>query len=111
MSTAAKGPGEGRGRGVVPAEYTAGTKFAGTDNLRHLRVLQALRVRALPRQTLDAVAGCSNGPDLVAALRRLGLDVPCTRIEAVDRDGLPCVKRHQKLTPWRHPELPPQAGC
>jgi len=67
-----------------------GSMFAGTDNPRHLRALQALRVRALPRQSLDAVAGCSNGPELVAELRRRGLDLPCTRIDAVDRDGRPC---------------------
>jgi hypothetical protein len=60
--------------------------FLGTDNPRHLRVLQAVTVRPMPREELDRVAGCSNGPDLVAELRRLGLDMPCTRTKKCDRD-------------------------
>ncbi|WP_227871519.1 hypothetical protein [Novimethylophilus kurashikiensis] len=42
------------------------------------------------REHLDHVAGCSNGPELVAELRRRGLNLPCTRIDAIDRDGRPC---------------------
>ena len=61
--------------------------FLGTDNPRHLRVIQALITRPLPREQLDQVAGCSNGPDLVAELRRRGLDAPCTRTKKIDRDG------------------------
>lgn len=60
--------------------------FVGTDNLRHLRVIQAVSVRPIPREQLDTVAGCSNGPDLVAELRRRGLDMPCTRTKKRDRD-------------------------
>ena len=60
--------------------------FLGTDNPRHLRVIQAVTVRPIPREELDRVAGCSNGPDLVAELRRLGLDMPCTRTKKRDRD-------------------------
>ena len=37
----------------------------GTDTLRHLRVIQAVTVRPVPREELDRVAGCSNGPALV----------------------------------------------
>lgn len=65
-------------------------KFTGTDNPRHLRVITALLRRPLPRENLDTVAGCSNGPELVAELRRRGLDVPCKRINFVDRDGFIC---------------------
>lgn len=65
-------------------------KFTGTDNPRHLRVITALLRRPLPRESLDTVAGCSNGPELVAELRRSGLDVPCKRINFVDRDGFIC---------------------
>ena len=61
--------------------------FTGTDNPRHLRVIQALMTRPLPRQQLDSVAGASNGPDLVAELRRRGLELPCTRTKKIDRDG------------------------
>ena len=70
------------------------SKFQGTDNPRHLRVITVLMRRPLHRQELDAVAGCSNGPDLVMALRDLGLDkdthLTCTRVDFIDRDGKPC---------------------
>jgi len=77
---------------------SAGTKhtdsnikgFLGTDNPRHLRALQALLTRPIPRETLDKVAGCANGPDLIAELRRRGLELPCERIKFIDRDGNLC---------------------
>jgi hypothetical protein len=62
-------------------------KFIGTDNPRHLRVLAALLLRPRSREELDRVAGCSNGPDLVADLRRSGLELPCARTPCIDRDG------------------------
>lgn len=65
--------------------YNRPRKFIGTDNPRHLRVLQALLVRPMPREQLGKVAGCSNGPDLIAELRRRGLEVPCERIKFIDR--------------------------
>ena len=65
------------------------TKFAGTDNPRHLRVIQALRARSRRREELDSIAGASNGPELIAELRRRGLDAPCHRVPAIDRDGFP----------------------
>lgn len=65
-------------------------KFTGTDNLRHLRVIHALLRRPVSREELDSIAGASNGPELVAELRRRGLDVPCERIKFIDRDGQPC---------------------
>ena len=65
-------------------------KFTGTDNPRHLRAIAALLRRPLPRESLDTVAGCSNGPELVAELRRRGLELPCERINFVDRDGFIC---------------------
>jgi len=61
--------------------------FTGTDNSRHLRVIQSLMTRPLPRQQLDAVAGACNGPELVAELRRRGLELLCTRTKKKDRDG------------------------
>ncbi|ADU99333.1 hypothetical protein [Alicycliphilus denitrificans] len=65
-------------------------KFTGTDNPRHLRAIAALLRRPMPRENLDTEAGCSNGPELVAELRRRGLEVPCHRINFVDRDGFIC---------------------
>ena len=65
-------------------------KFTGTDNPRHLRAIAALLRRPMPRESLDKEAGCANGPELVAELRRRGLDVPCERIDFEDRDGNLC---------------------
>lgn len=65
-------------------------KFTGTDNPRHLRAIVVLLRRPLAREDLDSVAGCANGPALVAALRDKGLTLPCDRIEFTDRDGRPC---------------------
>jgi hypothetical protein len=65
-------------------------KFIGTDNPRHLRAFAAVVRRPMPRESLDREAGCSNGPELVAELRRRGLDLPCERISFIDRDGRTC---------------------
>jgi hypothetical protein len=83
--------------------------FLGTDNPRHLRVIQALLTRPLPREELDRIAGCSNGPELVAELRRRGLKLPCTRTKKRDRDLFECwpgvyhVTQHdrRKLAEWK----------
>lgn len=64
-------------------------KFAGTSNPRHLRVIHALLLRPRKREEIDRIAGASNGPDLIAELRRRGLCVPCHRAPAIDRDGFP----------------------
>lgn len=61
-----------------------------TDNPRHCRALALLLQRPAKREEIDSRAGCSNGPELVAELRRRGLDVPCERVPALDRDGRPC---------------------
>ncbi len=65
-------------------------RFSGTDNPRHLRVIHALMTRPLPREHLDSIAGASNGPELVAELRRRGLETPCTRTKKKDRDLFDC---------------------
>jgi hypothetical protein len=64
--------------------------FLGTDNPRHLRVIRAVEVRPTPREEIDRIAGCSNGPDLIAGLRELGLEIPCTRTKKLDRDLFTC---------------------
>lgn len=64
-------------------------KFDGTDNPRHLRVIRAALVRSRKREEIDRIAGCSNAPELIAELRRRGLEFPCSHIPAIDRDGLP----------------------
>ena len=66
---------------------TARRKFEGTENPRQLRAILELIRRALFREELDAIAGVSNGPDLVADLRVRGLELPCKLITVTDRDG------------------------
>lgn len=61
-----------------------------TDNPRHCRALALLLQRPAKREELDRAAGCSNGPELVAELRRRGLELPCERVDAIDRDGRHC---------------------
>jgi hypothetical protein len=87
--------------------------FLGTENPRHLRVIQAVTVRPVPREELDRVAGCSNGPALVADLRDLGLDMPCTRTKKLDRDLFPCwpgvyhltERDRRKLNAWKRQRI------
>lgn len=73
--------------------------FAGTDNPRHLRAITALLKRPIPRESLDKLAGCSNGPELIAELRRRGLEIPCERIKFTDRDGKTCRPGVYSLAP------------
>ena len=77
---------------TTKAESSASNKrqFTGTDNPRQLRIIDALLYRPRHREDVDSIAGCSNGPDLVAELRRRGLDVPCERVPFIDRDGFSC---------------------
>lgn len=60
------------------------------SNPRQARAVELLLQRPAKREELDARAGCSNAPELVAALRRHGLQVPCTVVQGRDRDGRPC---------------------
>lgn len=62
-------------------------EFLGTSNPRHLRVIHALLRSPRTREALDMWGGCSNGPELVAELRRRGLDIPCDKVPCIDRDG------------------------
>jgi hypothetical protein len=91
----------------------AGAAFLGTENPRHLRVIQAVTVRPVPREELDRVAGCSNGPALVADLRDLGLEIPCTRTKKLDRDLFACwpgvyhltERDRRKLNAWKRQRI------
>ena len=102
-------PPEGKPSAREQGHSKSTASFLGTDNTRHLRVIQALMTRPLPREHLDQVAGCSNGPDLVGELRRRGLKLPCTRTRKKDRDGfdvLPGVyhltqRDRRKVNEWK----------
>lgn len=63
--------------------------FSGTGNSRHLRVIHALMIRPRRREEIDSIAGASNGPELMAELRRRGLRVKCRLTPGIDRDGYP----------------------
>jgi hypothetical protein len=66
---------------------------------REKRALSALINRPIMRENLDLIVGCSNGPDLIAGLRRKGLAVPCSRVERYDKDGNACYPGQYSLTP------------
>ena len=73
-----------------PAEHSTSTaRFSGTENPRHLRVIHSLMIRPRKREEIDRIAGASNGPELVAELRRRGLRTRCRRTPGIDRDGYP----------------------
>jgi hypothetical protein len=73
-----------------PAEHsTSSAQFSGTTNPRHLRVIHSLMIRARRREEIDRIAGASNGPELIAELRRRGLRATCHRTPGIDRDGQP----------------------
>ena len=58
-----------------------------TENPRELRIIKALATGPRTREQLDGIAGATNCPDAIAALRRRGLESPSCREPAVDRDG------------------------
>lgn len=73
-------------------------KFTGTNNPRHLRVLTSLLHGSRSREETDQIAGCSNSPQLVRSLRKLGLELPCKRLRRIDRDGKKCAPGIYSLT-------------
>ena len=81
------------------AESAQEQRQFSTDNPRHQRVLALLLQRPARREEVDRAAGARNGPDLIAELRRRGLDLPCERVEALDRDGRPCRPGIYRTTP------------
>ncbi len=58
-----------------------------TDNPREIRIICALASAPCTREVLGRIAGASNVPDAIASLRRSGLEIPCERNPATDRDG------------------------
>lgn len=57
-----------------------------TDNPREIRIICALAIGPRTREQLDNIAGASNVPDAIIALRRKGLEIPACREPVVDRD-------------------------
>lgn len=58
-----------------------------TANPREIRIICALATSPCSREELDRIAGASNVPDAIATLRRSGLEIPCDRQPATDKDG------------------------
>lgn len=52
--------------------------------------LSALRIRPIPREELDRTTGASNAPQIVFELRKMGFEIPCERVNRIDRYGQPC---------------------
>jgi hypothetical protein len=75
---------------------------------REDRLLFALMTAPSPgwitRESVDKIAGASNGPAVVMALRRVfGHDaIEMQRVEATDRDGRTCRPGRYRLTPVGH---------
>jgi hypothetical protein len=66
---------------------------------RRVRILRALLAGPHLREQLDRVAGSSNSPDDVAALRHgFGLNLPCQRQPGKDRDGQRCDPGTYRMT-------------
>jgi hypothetical protein len=69
---------------------------------RQMRVAQALMQageRWTWREEIDRIAGASNGPAVIQALRRKGIDIWMQQVESTDRDGKPCKPGQYRLTP------------
>ena len=77
------------GTGIQECARQPTRKFTGTVNPRHLRVIHALMIRPRKREEVDRIAGASNGPELMAELRRRGLRAECEKTPGIDRDGYP----------------------
>jgi len=58
-------------------------KFTGTDNPRHLRGIHALMQRPRFKNDLQAITGASNTPELVAELRRRGLETHAKKYQSL----------------------------
>lgn len=65
-------------------------RFLGTDNPRELRAIELLMRGPLSREELDKKAGSTNSPEIIRRLRSRGLELPCERIDFIDRDGKLC---------------------
>lgn len=58
---------------------------------RERRLFERLLNGPALREALDRVSGSSNVPDVIFRIRRkYDLEIPCERLYATDRDGMPC---------------------
>lgn len=69
---------------------------------RQERVARALLLagdRWTWREDIDRIAGASNGPAVIQALRRKGIEIDTQTAERIDRDGKPCKSGQYRLSP------------
>jgi hypothetical protein len=69
---------------------------------RQERVARALLLagdRWTWREDIDRIAGASNGPAVIQALRRKGIQIDTQTAERIDRDGKPCKPGQYRLDP------------
>lgn len=82
--------------------------FTVGANARMIRLVWALLHGPLWREVADRVGKCSNSPDEIAKIRRLGPGAEhlvCTRYTVIDSDGKPCRPGRYSLTPTGHAML------
>lgn len=68
---------------------------------RQLRVAHALMLAGEGwtwREDVDRIAGASNGPSVIQALRRKGIEIDMQTAERTDRDGRPCKPGQYRLS-------------
>jgi hypothetical protein len=71
---------------LLPGLPVPAAELLHTDTPRERRIVCALAIGPRTREQLDNIAGASNVPDAIAALRRKGLEIPACREPVVDRD-------------------------
>lgn len=73
---------------------------------RHIRAMLALLAGEQTREQIDRAAGASNGPDVIARIRkRFGLLIPCRSEIVKDRDGRKVERGTYLLDPADRPRI------
>ncbi len=67
--------------------------------LRMVGALLAAGERWTWGEDIDRIAGASNGPAVIQALRRKGIEIDMRTAERSDRDGKPCKPGQYSLMP------------
>lgn len=84
------------------------SRVSARGSYRMIRLVHALLRGPVTREDADRIAGCSNSPDLIADIRRLGLGhihLVCTLFTVIDRDGKVSRPGRYSLTPEGHAML------
>ena len=80
-----------KNRATAPAQggnQTEQRKSIKIATARQYRVMRELYRGPRCREDVDRKPGASNGPEIVAQLRRQGWKIPCEIVPHTDRDGL-----------------------